>query len=61
VDQDDVVGTDEREQLFGIAAQHLLVVAALGIAESTTVSRGPVEAVMDALRDLEEVSVALDH
>ena len=61
VDQDDVVGTHEREQFVGIAAQRLLVVAPLGVAEGAAVARRAVEPVVNALRDLEEAGVALDH
>ena len=61
VDQDDVVRTHEREQLVRIAAQSLLVVAPLRVAKGAAIPGRAVEPVVNALRDLEEAGVALDH
>ena len=61
VDQDDVVRPDEREQLVGVLAQRLLVVFSLGVSECAAVAGRAVKPVVDALGDLEEGGVTLDH
>ena len=58
--QDDVARPDQRQQLVGVGAQGLLVVAPFGAAERAAVAGRAVKVVVNALRDLEEVRIALD-
>ncbi len=60
VQQDDVARPDQRQQLIGVGAQDLLVVASFGAAERAAVAGRAVQVVVNALRDLEEVRIALD-
>ncbi len=61
VDYDDVSGADQREQLAGVLLSDALEVAALGGTELAAVSGGAVEAVVNPLRDREEVGISFDH
>jgi hypothetical protein len=60
VKQDDVAWTDDREQLRGIGAQNVLVIPVLRFTERAAITESTVEAVVDALRDGEEIRVAVD-
>ncbi len=59
--EQDVAGLHERAQLLAVGTEDRFVVSALGRAERSTVAGRAVEVVVDALRDLEEPRVALDH
>ncbi len=60
VQQDDVARSDQRQQLVGVGAQDLLVVTPFVASERAAVAGRAMEVVVDALRDLEEVRIALD-
>ncbi len=61
VQDHDVVGPQQRRQLVGGVAERRLVRAPRLVVERQAVAGGSVQAVVDALRDLEERRVAVDH
>jgi hypothetical protein len=60
MDQDDVVTPHQRQEFLGVACQHALVVIALLLTKLATVSRRPVQPVVNPLGDREECRVPLD-
>ena len=61
VDEHDVAASNDAAQPLGILRRDPVVVRPLGSTESATVTWRAVEAVVNALRDREELRVAGDH
>jgi len=61
VDDDDVAATDDGDDGIRVPPHRRLVGRALAGAELAPVSRRPVQAVVDPLRDVEELRVGVDH
>ena len=61
VEQDDVVVVDQVDELARVLLQRVLVGLARLVVERAAVAREAMELVVDPLRDLEELRVALDH
>jgi hypothetical protein len=60
VNERDVAGPDEREDVVGVAPHDALVAAVLGCPELAAVAGRAVEPVMDAFGDGEELGIPLD-
>ena len=61
MDDDNVVRTHDSAEVVGVGLEDALVTLVLGRAEVAAVSRRAVQAVVDTLRDCEELGVAFDH
>ena len=61
VDEHDVAASNDAAQPLGIHRRDPVVVRPLGGTEGATVTRRAVEAVVDALRDREELGITRDH
>ena len=61
VQHDDVAGAGVRRQRIALRLQRGVVDAVLRLAEFATVTRGAVQVVVQPLRHLEELRVAVDH
>jgi hypothetical protein len=61
MDDDDVTRSDGSTQIDRVRAGDVVVPPALGVAQRSAVAEHTVEPVVDPLRDVEELRVALDH